>query len=255
MTERFHILEKSSWASWQRGGVPGQVPRMSIPSALTAMPKPPSPDVNPDFVLENVRTVRDITKGLGLEMSDEMRIQRTVQTSISDPELAYRTRLNQDTAYLKLEPEQRRMIAQRATAYYRENGQDQNRVETLRRRNLGLRKGETFHMEKAETRGGSYHRRVTNKETGKHRYYYSEEDYNKHPDAHVSGREVTQGKCKAGLLKRVGKGCTIESLKSWSDGLYDDNMVKDAIRSAVKSGELKHKGGKLMPAAKNMGAV
>lgn len=107
-------------------------------------------------------------------------------------------------------------------------------------------------MSKAEPRGGSYHMRVTNKDTGKHRYYYDEDKYTER-EGHVSGRGVLKKKCRGQLMKRVGKGCTVESLKGF--GGYDDELIKDAIRDSVRAGELVHDNGNLKPAAKKLGAA
>lgn len=110
-------------------------------------------------------------------------------------------------------------------------------------------------MSKAMARGGTYHARVTDKATGKHRYYYDEDKYASRPDAHLSGKGVLKSKCKGELAGCVGKGAAVKDVvKKLSK--YDEDVVKDAIRSAVKGGTLLYRNGKLIPpeAAKNIGA-
>ena len=103
-------------------------------------------------------------------------------------------------------------------------------------------------LNKAQARGGNYHRRVTDKESGRHRYYYSEDDYAKRGDAHVSGRDVLKGKCRGALVKTVGKGCKLDdAVSKLRGGPYNDDLIKDAVRDAVSRGELIHTDGHLKP--------
>jgi len=275
--DRLTMTEGNGGLSKATGIIAGQIPRMSIPSSLTAMPKGGRTVAKLLAFTEPVLTPAGITRGLALSQGQEHEIQALVQANMDHPEVNYRTSLNHKLQYMQLDSVQRRAVVQRASRYYQDHGNNQNEAERLQRRLIGLRKadqgvryclamdaagramaqqawdndGDDSHpdfdesMRKASPRGGSYHRRVTDKETGKHRYFYNEDDYAKQDGAHVSGRDVLKRKCREGLAKRVGKGCTLDDLKGY--GGYDDELVKDAIRDSVKAGELVHTAGKLAP--------
>lgn len=99
-------------------------------------------------------------------------------------------------------------------------------------------------MVKAKPRGGRYHARVTDPDTGRHRYYYSEDDYMRRPDAHVSGRSALRKRVCDLVVKRARGGCRLEELRDL-DEKYERDVVKDAIRDAVRSGLVTHVDGVL----------
>jgi hypothetical protein len=282
------MTEANGGLSKATGIVSGQIPRMTIPSALTAMPRGGRTAAKLLSFNEPVHSPAGVTRGLALSLAQEQQIQTQVRDNIGHPEVNFRTSLNHQLQYMQLDPVQRKAVTVRASRYYRDHGDNHNETQRLQRRLQGLRKselsageryclamdaagrelakqiyddtGDDSHpdfdesMRKADPRGGSYHRRVTNKETGKHRYFYNEDDYAKQDGAHVSGRDVLKKKCRAGLVKRIGKGCSLDDLKGY--GGYDDELIKDAIRDSVRAGELSHAGGNLKPAAvKKLGAA
>lgn len=119
----------------------------------------------------------------------------------------------------------------------------QERSAQLHSKKAGIKK--SLILEKAQARGGNYHRRVTNPDTGKHRYFYSEEEYAKRDDAHVSGKEAKAAACRMAVDKVVGdKGCEMSAIKNLADK-YDPEMIADVIRNGVKSGKWTHEGGTL----------
>jgi len=98
---------------------------------------------------------------------------------------------------------------------------------------------------KAEPRGGSYHRRVTDPDSGKHKYFYKEEDYVKRPDAHVSGAEAKKARAKRHIMEHVGeKGASVDSLRALTDR-YDSGMITDLVKQCCAAGELEHNNGHL----------
>lgn len=110
-------------------------------------------------------------------------------------------------------------------------------------------------MEKADPRGGKYHRRVTDAETGKHRYYYSEEDYQKRPDAHVSGADAKKANAKRVIMDHIGDGeQTVDSLRALINHA-DPAMIADIVKQCVERGELEHDNGKLRKKQMQKGAL
>lgn len=218
--------------------VPGQVPRKSsVPGldALTEMPPPVNmaearlkldqPIVNPS----------NITKGLIEDPTVAAAFQNFVKSvATTKNEIIFRSSvLRHMQVDMKADPILRRALLERALSFYN----------TLRKS-----EGNVDELEKGEARGGNYHRRVTNPETGKHRYYYSEEDYAKRGDAHLSGADVLKTKAKKAVLDHVeqcgDKGCDVDALKQLTDK-HAAHHIADAVREHVQAGALKYDGGML----------
>jgi hypothetical protein len=224
----------------QRSNDPGQVPRFTIPPSLTDMPKPvDSVKARLDFDGPVLRP-EGLTKGLPMEGTQARAFQKFVGSLMKGNELTFRSSIMKHLHYdLKADPMLRKALMQRSLSFWKAKGapSDQPRL-TMRM--------ESATLEKADPRGGNYHRRVTNPETGKHRYFYSEEDYAKRPDAHVSGAEAKKAAAKKAVLAHVGDaGATIDSVKQALSGKHADQDLADAIRSHVESGKLTHNNGKL----------
>lgn len=235
--------------------VPGQNPKSQAAELERFTAKPGPVDLarhRLDFT-DPVFTVQGVTKGLPLEHHVEKAFQTFVSGILkSSNEADFRKAVMQHVLYdlKEQDPTIRRALLQRSLALYKSRGSSPNTA-IVHARAQGLRmttrleKGETFTIEKAEARGGNYHRRVTDEKTGKHRYFYSEDDYAKRPDAHLNGDDVKRSKARAAVLDAVGEsGSSIDAMKGLS-GKHDPEHIADAIRAHVKSGALVHKAGKL----------
>ncbi len=99
-------------------------------------------------------------------------------------------------------------------------------------------------LEKAEAKGGSYHRRVTDPKSGKHRYFYDPEKY-KAAGGHIDGAEAA----KDFLHKQIGSKlekhgeCGIEHFKDLAEK-HGPDKVADALRDGCGSGKYEFKKGK-----------
>lgn len=98
-------------------------------------------------------------------------------------------------------------------------------------------------MTKAEPRGGKYHARLTDRESGKHRYFYTEQSFQKH--APVMGGDVARQRLQTEVLNAVKEqGTPIADLTALT-GRYGAKPVTDMVRELVGSGKLQHSDGKL----------
>lgn len=99
----------------------------------------------------------------------------------------------------------------------------------------------------AEPTGGTYYRRVKGK-TGKWRYYYDQEQYERSGDAHLDGetasKKAVAGKVRA-MLEKAGKsGVALTDCKALCKR-YGHKLVGGVLNEARKSGELTYKGKRL----------
>lgn len=99
-------------------------------------------------------------------------------------------------------------------------------------------------LAKGEPKGGAYHRRVTDPETGRHRYIYSPDAYAKRPDAHVDGQQVLKNRMAKDIHELVGGGCRMDALAPVVRR-YPDGAVSAMIRDMVERGDLLYKDGLL----------
>lgn len=99
-------------------------------------------------------------------------------------------------------------------------------------------------LAKGEPKGGAYHRRVTDPETGRRRYIYSPDAYAKRPDAHVDGQQVLKNRMAKDIHELVGGGCRMDALAPVVRR-YPDGAVSAMIRDMVERGDLLYKDGLL----------
>lgn len=115
---------------------------------------------------------------------------------------------------------------------------------------LGDRIVNVWTLQKAEARGGSYHRRIP-KPGGGFRYIYDAEKYASREDAHVSGSEARKAAmCKnlSGAVEKAGEeGCDVKALKPLAQRYGREDLVKE-MKGRIKSGEWTYKGGRLYKA-------
>lgn len=106
-------------------------------------------------------------------------------------------------------------------------------------------------LTKADPRGGKYHARVKDPESGKHRYFYSEAAYKARPDAHIRGADVLRDKLRKDILDRVGSqqatpGLALDALKDLSSR-YGAEAVADMVVELVSAGRIKQQDEHLSP--------
>lgn len=230
--------------------IPGQVPRQTQPpalDALTGMPPPRDVVAERSAFSEPVLRAEGLTRDLPMDATKAVAFQKFVTSQIQKAtnEVEFRQRLMQHLHHdmREADPNVRRALMQRSLSFWKEKGTSM-RLTISEQRAKGFQKSEG-ELEKAEPRGGNYHRRVTDPETGKHRYYYSEEDYQKRGDAHVSGAEAKAGQCAKAVKGRIGEsGCSVDDLKELS-GKFDADLIASTVKKLVAGGEIKHEGGKL----------
>lgn len=161
---------------------PGQVPtstRKEAAKAERAFKQPKAPteadrlrDTSPRL------TTRSVIEGLGLDKAQTENYRKFLDENLgSMNETRFRQAVLQKMLDDKLDPDKRRVLADRAVSYYR------FRNETAKKSILDL-----DDLQKGDPRGGRYYRRIPT-EKGM-RYYYDEERYHKRDDAHLSGADV-----------------------------------------------------------------
>lgn len=102
-------------------------------------------------------------------------------------------------------------------------------------------------FQKAEPRGGSYHRRVP-QEDGGFRYYYDPEKYQSRADAHVDGREARKNYLHGRIAKVVGAkgkaGMHVRQVLDDFSEQFDPKEVEEAVK-ALAGGKLEFRKGRL----------
>lgn len=215
--------------------VPGMVPGMSLPPDAFAMPKEPSEPVALT-VTEPVMTVDSITRGLGIEPGEAHAFRKFLEstTANADNPGAWAQQVQEWARTHSYSPELRRALFARAQAYYKGRGQERPTALLRARRAAGARTESpvklTVDLTKAEPRGGKYHARVPDPESGKHRYYYSEKAYSQRPDAHLRGSDILKDRAR----KELQNGATPESLAD----RYDSGMITDLVKEMQDAGAL-----------------
>jgi hypothetical protein len=161
----------------------GQVPTSTKRAAMQAeraFAKPKAPtdadrarDTSPRL------TTRSVVDGLGLDrgLVENYRKFLDEQVGSAANEVRYRQAIIQKMHDDRLDPDKRRVLADRALSYYR------FRHDTAKKSILTL-----DDLQKADPRGGQYYRRVPTEKGN--RYYYDEDRYHRRQDAHVSGSDV-----------------------------------------------------------------
>jgi hypothetical protein len=98
--------------------------------------------------------------------------------------------------------------------------------------------GEEY-LGKADPRGGKYHARVTDKESGKHRYFYDEGKFKQSGHAPVMGATAMRDKARKDIMDAVGgsrEGVKPGDLKL--DPRYPETLVTDLIKELTDGNHL-----------------
>lgn len=100
-------------------------------------------------------------------------------------------------------------------------------------------------LNKGEPKGGTYHRRITDPETGRHRYLYSQEAYAKRPDAHVDGQQVLKNRMARDIDGCLADGAVPMDALAPVARRYPEGAVSAMLRDMVERGDLLYKDGLL----------
>jgi len=235
-----------------RGGVwPGGVPsreRMEIMRLAQAKPRPQPSTMEQ---LQGDRPVLRISKvidGVGLDVAQQQSYEKLLGEVLpSRNEVAVRQRIMSKMAHDRLDPVQRRVIMQRALSFRRNVMQKSGVIVHSLEEFHEAPEQESFVM-KADPRGGKYHRRVPRKGGKGYRYYYDEDQYNRHDQAHVSGNDAAQEAIKSAVQKRLegddAGGLDIKDLKSLVTR-YGSKMVGKVLEKERTEGRIKFQKGRL----------
>lgn len=168
----------------------GQVPSKENIKAMR-LAEQAAPDFKASMLLEHtepVMRIEGITKGLGLDPVRENSWNKFLDDQLNGGvnELVMRKALYGRMLDERMEPAMRNAIFQRSMNYYREK-LSKSVVQVVSPDEV---------LEKAEARGGNYHRRVPKKKGKGYNYFYDEEKYASRNYAHLSGAEARDNRIK-----------------------------------------------------------
>lgn len=241
-----------TWGDRPQTSLEGQVPGrnhghaqgMKLDPELRALVEKTPPSWNVDrFYEKPIVKASDVVSGLGLTAVQEETLASLVRKEASAAlnVLQLRKSLMQKFLTERYPPELRQVITSRAVQYMK--GLNKSEPEILTPDEL---------LQKADSTGGSYYRRVR-KGNGKYRYFYSKEDYDKHGDAHVDGGDQRKKFLKNAIYKQVCKagkeGCEAKHFEKLARRFGAQAIYETA--SALKSeGKLFYKGSKFYSSEK-----
>lgn len=170
----------------------------------------PAPAFKASMLLDHtdpVMRIEGITKGLGLDPARENSWNKFLDDQLNGGvnELVMRKALFQRMMNERMEPAMRKAIFQRSLNYYQEK-MTKSVFEVVTPDEI---------LEKAEARGGTYHRRIAKKSGKGFNYIYDPEKYASRGDAHLSGTEARDMRIKKGVstLLEERTECTPEDMK------------------------------------------
>jgi len=217
--------------------VPGQVPsRENLELMKLAQTKPPGVSVARLLALdEPVLAVSHIVDNLGLDTACRNDWTQFLEKALQGAtnELTLRQDIISKCLNERLDGVLRLAIMQKALSYWRAYKKSVVQIVTsdeLLEKSKHHEGNKT--MNKAEARGGKYHRRVPT-ENGKHKYYYDEDQYRNREDAHMNGedelKKYLSGKVQKCILKAGDNGCDIKAFESLVKK-YGAKIVSDVLR-------------------------
>jgi hypothetical protein len=247
-------LEKSTVPGiFRLNRVPGQVPSRENLEAMRLAEKPPEnfsvarllKNDNPRF------SAGAVIDGLGFDAAESNDwhtfLQKAVDTSPN--EVVFRQGVMSKCLERKYDPALRRAILQRSLSYWKNVQKSMTLTEIVTVDDL---------LQKAESRGGKYYKRVPVVKGGKttHRYFYNEDDYKKRKDAHTGGEENERSYLSGSVMKCVQKageaGCHPKDM----EGLvtkFGAKKVAEVLRESAKGGKLSFKKGRFYLPKKETG--
>lgn len=217
----------------------GQVPTRDNIKALAF--QKPAPNFKASMLLEHnepVMRIEGITKGLGLDPARENSWNKFLDDQLNGGvnELVMRKAIHQRMLNERMEPEMRKAIFQRSMSYYRET-MSKSLVQVVTPDEV---------LEKAEARGGTYHRRTPKKNGKGFNYHYDPDKYASRSDAHLSGTEARDNRIKkavSSMLEQKSE-CVPEDMKDLVKK-YGAKEVADVLKKQCgDGGTMEFKNGK-----------
>jgi hypothetical protein len=154
-----------------------------------------------------VLRVEGITKGLGMDPARQNSWNKFLEDQLNGGvnQVVMRKAIYARMMDERMEPEMRKAIFQRSMNYVREK-MSKAVVQVLTPDEI---------LQKAEARGGTYHRRVPRKNGKGFNYFYDEEKYSNRGDAHLSGTEVRDNRIKkaVGAMLEEKNECTPQDMR------------------------------------------
>lgn len=220
---------------------PGQVPNDENIQAIRDIQKPAKPFTMARYMSHDEPrfTVDSITDSLGLDMAQRNDWSQFLDTTIhgSPNEVILRQSIMSKCINEHLDTALRNAILQRSLSYWK--GYRKSMTHVYKPEQL---------LQKAEARGGSYHRRVP-KEGGGYRYYYDEDKYKQSKDAHTNGkesqREYISGKVQKCIEGSGSKGCGPDAFRDLVKK-YGAKAVADIVKQDTSNSKYSYKKGKFI---------
>lgn len=226
--------------AFRHGRIPGQVPGRGAIEALRLARKR-APTFNAAMLLEHdgpVMRVESITKGLGLNPTRESSWNKFLSDQLNGGvnELVMRKALYSRMMDERMDPELRKAIFQRSMQYYRDK-LSKSIVQVFTTDEI---------LEKAEPRGGRYHRRIPAKSGKGFRYIYDPEKYASRTDAHLSGSEARDTRIKKAVTSMLEEmtEATPEDMKSLAKKFGVHEVSSVLKKQCGDGGSMEFKNGK-----------
>ena len=241
-------LSKSTVITWGQTSVDGQVPGrnhghaqgMRLDPELEKLTTQRPADWSEERFHERpIVSARDIVSGLGLSASREDILATQIQHEVDTTMNAMQLRRNLMQMFLTeaFLPEARQHVVSRAVQYFQSSMTKSHRVEIYTPDEL---------LQKAEATGGKYYKRSTN-DSGRHRYFYDQADYEKSKGAHVDGGEARSSFIKNAVYTKTckagGGGCEVSAFENLSKR-FGHKAVYDAAKSLADEQKVFFKGAK-----------
>jgi hypothetical protein len=238
-------------AQYRLQRIPGQVPSrermadMRDQRDLERMPR--QPEIAQ--LLQNtdpMGSAASVVRGMGFDarasQSWETFLEKAVASATN--ELVLRQAVISQTREARLQPELRQAILERALSFWRTARKSMVRVVTVDELQKGVPSANAD-LQKAEPRGGAYHKRVPQGDG--YRYIYDPEKYQSRPDAHVDGREARRQYLHGKICKAVGErgdqGAHLRELRDEMAERFHPDEVEEALKGCA-GGKLEFRKGR-----------
>ena len=262
--------------------IPGQVPTKERIKDLALVPSRGTPEVvrgvpaakpfSAAMLLDHTEprmSTGSILDGLGLDPARTNSWKKFLDQALHQTNaIDVRRDINTRMLLERMEPALRKAIFQRSMVYYRDVVQksliqvytpDQLRKADMTRDEFqklthkqqvmvfyAMTPDEREGLQKAEARGGKYHRRV---KSGKgYRYFYDADKYHEREDAHISGPDAQASYIKKTVQKKIESagedGCGVDQMKDLVQK-YGSKAVGKCMNEMKASGGFAYKAGKL----------
>lgn len=240
-----------AFRGWKVGGQVPSADRLTALKLAQARPRP----FNPMELLTHTEprfTVDSVLDGLGFDTAQYSDWRTFLKKALSgNNEVVLRREVMDKAMSERLNPQLRRALLQRSVVHFRGRFQKSQIVNVVSVDELHRAPQETFYipesLEKAEARGGTYHRRVPRKNGKGYTYYYDPEQYDRSSGAHVDGQSAAKSQIRKGvqkLLEENSGGVGLDSIKPLVKR-YGAKLCSDTLREMQKQDGLTFKSGRL----------